>query len=49
MVPVIMSRQGVNHPDSMVSMKKKVPYTLEEVLNSPNISPVTNLLECARR
>jgi len=49
MVPVLMSKQGINHPESLISQKRKTPYTLEEVLESKNISKVTNLLECARR
>lgn len=49
MVPVLMSRQGVHHPDSMISQKGQKAYTVDEVLSSRNIAPVTNLLECARR
>ena len=47
MIPVLMSHYGIKHPDSM--MYNKEPHTLEDVLNSKQISPVTNLLECARR
>jgi acetyl-CoA acetyltransferase len=45
MVSVLMSRQAVSHPYALT----KKPRTLEEVLASPQIGAVTNLLECARR
>jgi acetyl-CoA acetyltransferase len=45
MIPVIESHLAVKHPMAMC----KKPLTLEEVLNSPKIGKVTNLLECARR
>lgn len=47
MVPVLMSHFGIKHPSSM--MFGKQPETLENVLNSRQIAPITNLLECARR
>ena len=47
MVPVLMSHFGIKHPASM--MYGKEPETLENVLNSRRIAPITNLLECARR
>eukprot|EP01013_Petalomonas_cantuscygni_P004296 TRINITY_DN14634_c0_g1_i1.p1 TRINITY_DN14634_c0_g1~~TRINITY_DN14634_c0_g1_i1.p1 ORF type:complete len:448 (+),score=60.39 TRINITY_DN14634_c0_g1_i1:100-1443(+) len=45
MVSVLMSSQALRHPDALC----RVPHTLQEVLNSPQIAPVTSLLECARR
>jgi acetyl-CoA acetyltransferase len=45
MVPVIMSHLACRHPDALC----RKPFTLEQVMNSPKIAPVTNLLECARR
>jgi len=47
MVPVLMSHFGIKHPSSM--MYGKEPETLDNVLNSRKIAPITNLLECARR
>lgn len=44
MVPVLMSRQGIRHPDAM---NKKV-LTLNDILSSRQVAPVTNVLECAR-
>jgi acetyl-CoA acetyltransferase len=49
MVPILMSRQGVHHPDSMISQRGQQPYTLKDILDSKNVAPVTNILECARR
>jgi acetyl-CoA acetyltransferase len=45
MVSVLMSRQALRHP---LAMTKK-PLTLEDVLNSKQVGPATNVLECARR
>lgn len=45
MVPVLMSRQAQRHPMALT----KTPHSLDDVLNSKPIAPVTNLLECARR
>ncbi|RNF26190.1 putative 3-ketoacyl-CoA thiolase [Trypanosoma conorhini] len=45
MVPVLMSCMAARHPDAMC----RAPYTLDEVLRSRQVAPVTNLLECARR
>jgi acetyl-CoA acetyltransferase len=45
MVPVVMSHLSARHPDALC----RTPYTLEQVLSSRRIAPVTNLLECARR
>jgi len=45
MASVLMSRQAVEHPFALT----KQPRTLEEVLTSKQIAPVTTLLECARR
>lgn len=45
MVPVIMSHFAARHPGALCQK----PYTLQEVLDSPPVAPVTNLLECARR
>jgi acetyl-CoA acetyltransferase len=45
MVSVLMSRQAVRHPMALT----RSPRTLEDVLNSPPVGNVTNLLECARR
>ena len=47
MVPVLMSYFGVKHPLSL--MYKKKAHSLQDVMESPQICPVTNLLECARR
>lgn len=41
----LMSFQAANHPMALT----KKPVTAEDVLNSPPVAPVTNLLECARR
>lgn len=45
MTAVLMSHQAVRHP---LALTKK-PHTLAEVLGSPPVGKVTNLLECARR
>ncbi|ESL08569.1 nonspecific lipid-transfer protein [Trypanosoma rangeli SC58] len=45
MVPVLMSCMAARHPDAMC----RAPYTLDAVLRSRQVAPVTNLLECARR
>ena len=45
MACVLMSYQASRHPDALT----KRPYTLNQVLQSPTISSVTGLLECARR
>jgi acetyl-CoA acetyltransferase len=45
MTAVLMSRQAVRHPKALT----KKALSLEEVLNSPLVAPVTNRLECARR
>jgi len=45
MVSVLMSRNAVKHP---LALTRK-PHTLEQVLSSKPIAPVTSLLECARR
>lgn len=45
MVPVLMSAMAARHPDALC----RAPYTLEQVLTSKPVAPVTNLLECARR
>lgn len=45
MVPVLFSHFAALHPGAMC----RKPLTLEEVLASPPVAPVTNLLECARR
>jgi acetyl-CoA acetyltransferase len=42
---VLMSHQAARHPLALA----RAPRTLEEVLASPRIAPVTTLLECARR
>ena len=47
MVPVLMSHFGIKHPFSL--MYKKRPHSMQDVLDSPQICPITNLLECARR
>lgn len=47
MVPVLMGRQAQKHPSAMAYGSR--PYTLDDVLKSKPIAPVTNLLECARR
>lgn len=41
----VMSIMASQHPLAMT----KVPRTIEEVLASPPVASVTNLLECARR
>jgi acetyl-CoA acetyltransferase len=45
MVPVIESHLAVRHPAAIC----RAPITLDDVLRSRSIAPVTNLLECARR
>ena len=45
MVPVLMSTMAARHPDAIC----RTPYTLDQVLSSRKVAPVTNLLECARR
>lgn len=45
MVPVLMSKMAERHPEAMCQKA----YTLDEVLHSRCVAPVTNLLECARR
>jgi acetyl-CoA acetyltransferase len=45
MCSVLMSRQAVSHPAALT----RRPHSLDEVLVSKRIAPVTNLLECARR
>lgn len=45
MCSVLMSRQAVRHPAALT----RRPHTLEEVLASRAVAPVTGLLECARR
>ena len=40
-----MSYQASKHPDSLT----KIPYSLDQVLSSPQVCKVTGLLECARR
>lgn len=45
MVPVIMSHMASKHPHALC----RKPYTLDEVLSSRAIAPVTSILECARR
>ena len=45
MVPVIMSHLACRHPDALC----RAPLTLDEVLQSRPVAPVTSLLECARR
>ena len=47
MVPVLMSYHGVKHPLSI--MYNRQPHSLQDVLQSKQICPMTNLLECARR
>jgi len=44
-VPVLMSHQASRHPHAITKRR----YKLDEVLNSPSITPQLNLLECARR
>ena len=44
-VSVLMSHQASHHPLALT----KQAHTLEQVLSSPKIAPVTSLLECARR
>ena len=45
MVPVLMSRNAIRHPDALT----KQPLSLEQVLGAPSIGAVTSRLECARR
>jgi acetyl-CoA acetyltransferase len=45
MCAVLMSHQAARHPLALAG----APRTLDEVLASPRIAPVTTLLECARR
>lgn len=45
MCSVLMSRQASRHPLALT----RSPHTLARVLESPQVAPVTNLLECARR
>ncbi|MCU0693507.1 MAG: thiolase family protein [Polyangiaceae bacterium] len=45
MCSVLMSRQAARHPLALT----RTPHTLDKVLASTQVSPVTNLLECARR
>jgi len=45
MCSVLMSMQAARHPYAFT----KKPWTLDEVLGSPRVGKVTNLLECARR
>eukprot|EP00760_Papus_ankaliazontas_P019266 PhM_4_TR17987/c0_g2_i1/m.63430 len=45
MVSSLMSWNAARHPDALC----RSPHTLDEVLKSPKIGSVTNLLECARR
>eukprot|EP00126_Sphaerothecum_destruens_P004592 Sdes_comp18276_c0_seq1m7929 len=45
MVSVLMSRQAIRHPFALT----RTPHTLSQILESPSVAPVTNLLECARR
>ena len=45
MCSVLMSRQAARHPLALT----RTPHTLSKVLDSTQIAPVTNLLECARR
>lgn len=45
MCSVLMSRQASRHPAALC----RAPYSLEDVLASREIAPVTTLLECARR
>jgi len=47
MVPVLMSQYAVKHPASL--MYGKQPHTLDDILSSKRVCPITNLLECARR
>lgn len=42
---VLMSRMAARHPDSLC----RTPHTLEGVLSSAPVAPVTTTLECARR
>ncbi|GBG25209.1 Non-specific lipid-transfer protein [Hondaea fermentalgiana] len=44
-VPCLMSHQASKHPHAITRRR----YTVEEVLESPQITPQLNLLECARR
>lgn len=45
MCSVLMSIMASRHPYALT----KTPRTLEQVLASPPVAPVTNVLECARR
>lgn len=45
MVSVLMSWQAQRHPDALC----RRAHTLDQVLQSPQVAPVTSLLECARR
>eukprot|EP00455_Lapot_gusevi_P006185 TRINITY_DN12647_c0_g1_i4.p1 TRINITY_DN12647_c0_g1~~TRINITY_DN12647_c0_g1_i4.p1 ORF type:complete len:397 (-),score=61.33 TRINITY_DN12647_c0_g1_i4:128-1318(-) len=45
MCSVLMSRQAANNPNAIT----KHPRTLQQVLESPQVGQVTNVLECARR
>ena len=45
MVPVLFSHFAARHPDAMC----RRPFSVEDVLASPRVAPVTNVLECARR
>ncbi|MFN9304638.1 MAG: thiolase family protein [Planctomycetota bacterium] len=45
MVPAIFSHFAARHPDAMC----RRPFGVAEVLASPRVAPVTNVLECARR
>ncbi len=42
---VLMSRMAARHPDALT----RKPHTLESVLASAQVAPVTSTLECARR
>ena len=44
MVPVLMSRQGIRHPQAMNHKE----FTLDEVVNSKRVSDISTMLECAR-
>lgn len=45
MVPTVLSHYAARHPDAMC----EAPYSLDDVLNSRPVAPVTTLRECARR
>jgi acetyl-CoA acetyltransferase len=45
MCSVLMSRQAARHSLALT----RTPHTIEKVLASTQVAPVTNLLECARR